>query len=67
MYIQTDYNYIFCNNTQLIWCLYTLLYYHLGLLERSGGGTVSAWLGARGGGVDGTWVWLDGSPGIIFP
>ncbi len=29
------------------------------------GGLLGVWLGARDADVEGTWVWTDGSPGII--
>ena len=65
MYRQTDHNNRrFCINTQLISCLYTLLYYYLGLIKKSG--VTNVWLGGTDQGVEGTWVWTDTSPGIIF-
>ena len=49
---------------ELISYLSTLLYYYLDLILKSGG-LIGVWLGARDADVEGTWVWTDGSPGII--
>ena len=49
---------------ELISCLSKLLYYYLDLLQLRG--TETVWLGGSAEAVEGTWVWTDGSPGVIF-
>ncbi len=58
---------IICLSKRWKMCLYTLLYYYLGLLGTSGiYGKASAWLGLRHVDTEGTLMWTDGTPGIIF-